>query len=152
MPKGGEESQGAPSATYDAFIRMQTGQSERTIADKINDPNRVSWETFKRENANKLDLGASDARKMLAYRRELDKERDRALATKRHRPSHPLDDSEESGDDSRKHRERKHRRKKGDSGKKRKHSHKEKERGRKDRRHRTSSSSEDEKTEAKSSR
>lgn len=38
----------APSATYDAFMRMQTGQETRTIADKINDPNRVSWEQFRK--------------------------------------------------------------------------------------------------------
>ena len=38
----------APSATYDAFMRMQTGQETRTIAHKINDPNRVSWEQFRK--------------------------------------------------------------------------------------------------------
>ena len=29
-------------------MRMQTGQETRTIADKINDPNRVSWEQFRK--------------------------------------------------------------------------------------------------------
>lgn len=43
-----KESEQAPSATYDAFMRMQTGQETRTIADKINDPNRVSWEQFRK--------------------------------------------------------------------------------------------------------
>lgn len=43
-----KESEQAPSATYDAFMRMQTGQETRTIADKINDPSRVSWEQFRK--------------------------------------------------------------------------------------------------------
>lgn len=43
-----KESEQAPSATYDAFMRMQTGQETRTISDKINDPNRVSWEQFRK--------------------------------------------------------------------------------------------------------
>jgi hypothetical protein len=36
-----------PSATFDAFLRMETGQPERSIADKINDPNRPTWEAYK---------------------------------------------------------------------------------------------------------
>jgi hypothetical protein len=40
--------QSGPSATYDAFIRLHTGQGERSIADKINDPNRMTWDQFKK--------------------------------------------------------------------------------------------------------
>ncbi len=58
-----KESEQAPSATYDAFMRMQTGQETRTIADKINDPNRVSWEQFRKVCACKNDhVGGGRAR------------------------------------------------------------------------------------------
>lgn len=52
-----KESEQAPSATYDAFMRMQTGQETRTIADKINDPNRVSWEQFRKVCVSRVRLG-----------------------------------------------------------------------------------------------
>ena len=35
---------GDRSAAFDAFMRLQTGQGERTIEDKINDKNRPTWE------------------------------------------------------------------------------------------------------------
>ncbi|CAM9221104.1 unnamed protein product [Pylaiella littoralis] len=85
-----KESEQAPSATYDAFMRMQTGQETRTIADKINDPNRVSWEQFRKDNADKLDIPGADRRKMVEYRAQLDKERDSALAKGRNRPKRKL--------------------------------------------------------------
>ncbi|CAM9967392.1 unnamed protein product [Scytosiphon promiscuus] len=81
-----KESEQAPSATYDAFMRMQTGQETRTIADKINDPNRVSWEQFRKDNADKLDIPGADRKKMVEYRAQLDKERESALAKGRNRP------------------------------------------------------------------
>ena len=52
-----EESTGQ-SATFDAFMRMQTGQAERTITDKINDKNRPTWDQYKKDNEDKLDLKA----------------------------------------------------------------------------------------------
>lgn len=80
----------APSATYDAFMRMQTGQETRTIADKINDPNRVSWEQFRKDNADKLDIPGADRKKMVEYRAQLDAEREAALAKGRNRPKRKL--------------------------------------------------------------
>ncbi|CAN0524005.1 unnamed protein product, partial [Ectocarpus sp. 12 AP-2014] len=98
-----KESEQAPSATYDAFMRMQTGQETRTIADKINDPNRVSWEQFRKDNADKLDIPGADRKKMVEYRAQLDKERESALAKGRNRPKRKLgvssSESEGEGDD-----------------------------------------------------
>ena len=37
-----------PSATMDTIIRMQAGLGLRTIADNINDPNRPTWEEYKK--------------------------------------------------------------------------------------------------------
>ncbi|CAI5747478.1 unnamed protein product [Peronospora destructor] len=57
QPKNAGVKAAAPvSATMDAFMRMVTGKEERTIADRISDPNRPTWEQYKKENADKLDL------------------------------------------------------------------------------------------------
>jgi len=64
------------SATFDAFMRMETGKPERTIAEKINDPNRPTWEDYKVSKADKLDLAGMDQRKMMEYRKQLDEERE----------------------------------------------------------------------------
>lgn len=77
---GGAGAAAAPSATFDALIRMETGRPERSIADKINDPNRLSWEDYKQIKADKLDLVGADQRKMLEYRAQLDAEREARLA------------------------------------------------------------------------
>ena len=69
----------AVSSTFSAFQRMAAGLEGRKIADKIADPNRPTWEQYKRENEDKLDLVGADVRKMVEYRAELDKERDRKL-------------------------------------------------------------------------
>ncbi|EKU22423.1 hypothetical protein NGA_0461100, partial [Nannochloropsis gaditana CCMP526] len=45
-----------PSAAFDALIRMEAGLGQRTIHDNINDPNRPSWEDYKKAKADKLDL------------------------------------------------------------------------------------------------
>jgi len=68
------------SATFDAFMRMQTGQAERTITDKINDKNRPTWDQYKKDNEDKLDLKGAELKKMQAYRAELDQVRDENLA------------------------------------------------------------------------
>lgn len=68
-----------PSATFDALLRMETGRPERTIAEKINDPNRPTWEDYKVSKADKLDLAGMDQRKMLEYRKKLDEEREARL-------------------------------------------------------------------------
>lgn len=69
----------AMSSTFDAFQRMAAGLEGRKISDKINDPNRPTWEQYKKENEDKLDLVGADMRKMIEYRAELDRERERRL-------------------------------------------------------------------------
>ncbi|CAM9682248.1 unnamed protein product, partial [Discosporangium mesarthrocarpum] len=96
----------APSATYDAFMRLQTGQQERTIKDKINDPHRVSWEQFRKDNEDRLNIPGADQKKMILYRKQLDAEREAALAKGRNRPKRKLgvsdseDEDEENGEGS----------------------------------------------------
>lgn len=67
------------SSTFDAFQRMAAGLDGRTLADKMSDPNRPTWEQYKKENESKLDLVGNEVRKMVEYRAELDRERDNRL-------------------------------------------------------------------------
>lgn len=87
------------SSTFDAFQRMAAGLEGRTLADKIANPNRPTWEQYKKENEDKLDLVGSDVRKMVEYRAELDREREKMLQERRKHRIIPEDDSDEEGDD-----------------------------------------------------
>ena len=83
------------STTFDAFKRMAAGLEGRTLADKISDPNRPTWEQYKKDNEDKLDMVGGEAKKMVEYRAELDRERERRLkegGDKKH--SHAIDDSD----------------------------------------------------------
>ena len=90
----------AVSSTFDAFQRMAAGLEGRKIADKISDPNRPTWEQYKKENEDKLDMVGTDVRKMVEYRAQLDKERDERLkrGTNHGKKSKAISDS--SDDDS----------------------------------------------------
>jgi hypothetical protein len=68
------------SAQMDAVVRLMTGQTERTIAEKFADSNRPTWEQYKKDNSDKLNLDGMDEKKMEEYRQQLDSERDRLLA------------------------------------------------------------------------
>jgi len=95
------------SSTMDALHRMQAGLESRTVRDQINDPNRPTWEQYKKvycspththtlislththtlslthkDNADKLNISGQDAKKMEEYRKQLDKERETRLARK----------------------------------------------------------------------
>jgi len=70
---------GQSSATFDAFMRMATGKQERSIADKINDTNRPTWDEYKKKNEDLLDMDGAALKKMAAYRAELDAEREASL-------------------------------------------------------------------------
>lgn len=72
-----------PSATMDAVMRMLTGKEERTIADRISDPNRPTWEQYKKENADKLDLNDKGEKEMREYRKKLDAAREKAFGKRR---------------------------------------------------------------------
>ena len=58
-------------------MRIMTGKDERTIADRISDPNRPTWEQYKKENADKLDLSGNGEKEMLEYRKKLDAAREK---------------------------------------------------------------------------
>jgi outer membrane biosynthesis protein TonB len=71
---------GQTSATFDAFMRMATGQEGRTIADKIGDSNRPTWDEYKKKNEDLLDMDGAALKKMAAYRKQLDEEREANLS------------------------------------------------------------------------
>ena len=119
------EAQPAISATFDAFKRMAAGLEGRSIADKISDSNRPTWEQYKKDNEDKLNLAGNEVKKMAQYRIELDKERDRKLkmGSNNGKKSSAIDS--ESEEDSNDHDEKKSKKKK-DKKKHSKHSSKEK--------------------------
>ncbi|RYH29414.1 hypothetical protein EON65_08575 [archaeon] len=86
------------SSTFDAFQRMAAGLEGRTISDKINDPTRPTWEQYKKENEDKLDIVGSEVRKMVEYRAQLDKERDDRLKSRKRELF--VEDSDEKSDSS----------------------------------------------------
>jgi hypothetical protein len=70
---------GVVSATFDAFRRLAAGVEGRTVADKISDSTRPTWEQYKKDNEDKLDMTGGDQKKMIQYRKELDANRDALL-------------------------------------------------------------------------
>jgi hypothetical protein len=68
------------SSQMEAVMRVMMGKEERTIAEKLADSNRPTWEQYKKENEDKLNLTGADQKKMDEYRRELDEERERILS------------------------------------------------------------------------
>lgn len=133
------------SSTFDAFQRMAAGLEGRTIQDKISDPNRPTWEQYKKVNEEKLDLVGNDVRKMVEYRAQLDKERDERLqrGTNHGKKSKAISDSDDdsSSDDSSddsdgdsKHK-RKHKKDKKKEKKHKKHKDKKDKKSKKKRKH-----------------
>lgn len=121
------------SSTFDAFQRMAAGLDGRTIADKISDPNRPTWEQYKKDNEDKLDLRGVEIKKMAEYRAELDKERERRLKGSKIKEkkvaissSDDSDSESDSGDstNAKKKKKNKERKKKKEKEKKRSKKHK----------------------------
>jgi hypothetical protein len=126
-----KESKPAMSSTFDAVIRMAAGLESRTIADKINDSNRPTWEQYKKDNEDKLNMAGQEARKMAEYRRELDRERELKLSqglNHKKKSSNAISDSEDddgsSDSGSRKEKKKKHKKEKKKHHKKDKKKHK----------------------------
>jgi hypothetical protein len=69
----------AMSSNMQAVMRLMTGQDERTVRDKIDDPNRPTWDQYKSQNSDKLNLEGVDQKKMEEYRQQLDAQRDEML-------------------------------------------------------------------------
>ncbi|KAL7531733.1 hypothetical protein ACHAXR_005248 [Thalassiosira sp. AJA248-18] len=67
------------SSQMAAVMRVMAGMEERTIAQKLADSNRPTWEQYKKDNEDKLNISGLDQKKMDAYRKELDEQRDKLL-------------------------------------------------------------------------
>lgn len=94
------------SSQMEAVMRVMTGQQERTIAQKLADSNRPTWEQYKKDNHDKLNLEGVDTKKMAEYRAQLDKDRDRRLARG---TTHKSKSSKKSKKDRKKDKKRKRR-------------------------------------------
>ena len=93
----------AVSSTFDAFQRMAAGLEGRKIADKIADPNRPTWEQYKKDNEDKLDMVGTDVKKMAEYRAQLDRDRESKLSgSKRKTTSAAISDDESSAESTEK--------------------------------------------------
>jgi hypothetical protein len=128
------------SSQMEAVMRLMTGKEERTIAEKMADSNRPTWEQYKKDNEDKLNLSGADHKKMEEYRKELDAERERKMAGRgsekdtkskkskkkksKHSDGSDDSDSEEERSKRKKHKKksskkdkkkRKHHRRRGDS-------------------------------------
>ncbi|POM57970.1 hypothetical protein PHPALM_37449 [Phytophthora palmivora] len=126
----GAQATAPQSATMDAFMRMMTGKEERTIADRISDPNRPTWEQYKKENADKLDLNGNGEKEMKEYRKKLDAAREKKLAgvgnskkrKKRHKKRSRSSSSDDSSSEDERRRSKHKNRKKKSSHKRRRRS------------------------------
>lgn len=108
-----------------AVVRLLAGQEERTIAQKLADSNRPTWEQYKKDNEEQLNLEGLDQKKMEEYREQLDSERDQLLSRgrnhlkkKKKKRRRDDDSDDESSDSESRRRHRKHKKKK-----RRKHRH-----------------------------
>ena len=95
------------SSQMAAVMRLMAGMEERTIAQKLADSNRPTWEQYKKDNEDKLDLVGADMKKMEAYRKELDEQRDKLLTRGTNHKKEGKDKDEKK---SRKKKRKKHRR------------------------------------------
>lgn len=125
------------SSAFDAFQRMATGMQSKTLADKIANPNRPTWEQYKKDNEDKLHLGGAESLKMAEYRAQLDREREMKLSrgTNHAKPSNAISDSgsdSSSESDSESDDSGRHRKKRKISSKDKKHSKKDKQHSKKD--------------------
>ena len=93
-----EKKPGTMSSTFDAFQRMAAGLEPRTLADNMSNPNRPTWEQYKKDNEDKLDLVGTDMKKMAEYRAQLDRERESRLSGGKRKHSTVSED--ESDDES----------------------------------------------------
>ncbi|CAE7469535.1 unnamed protein product [Symbiodinium microadriaticum] len=122
-----QPSRQAASSTFDAFQRMAAGLEGRTLAEKIADPNRPSWEQYKKDNEDKLDMMGAEMRKMTEYRAQLDREREEKLAKgrsnsyKRNLYSDSEEDEDSDDSSSKHHKKKKHKKEKKSKKDKKKH-------------------------------
>jgi hypothetical protein len=107
------------SSQMQAVVRLMTGQAERTIQEKLADSNRPTWEQYKKDNHDKLNLEGVDQKEMEEYRKSLDTEREGRLARgtnhkdkkkkkKRRQDDSSSGDSDDDDSDDSRRRRRKH--------------------------------------------
>mmetsp|Transcript_19488 Transcript_19488/g.36433 ORF Transcript_19488/g.36433 Transcript_19488/m.36433 type:complete len:273 (+) Transcript_19488:160-978(+) len=94
------------SSQMAAVMRVMAGMEERTIAQKLADSNRPTWEQYKKDNEDKLDLVGVDKKKMEAYRKELDEQRDKLLTRGTNHRSEGKGDRKSKKKKKRKHHKR----------------------------------------------
>lgn len=120
------------SAQMDAVMRLMTGKEERTIAEKFADSNRPTWEQYKKDNKDKLDIVGAETKQMQNYRKELDEQRERILARgvnhgaaekkkSKKRKKHKYSDDSDSNSEASRRRSKKKRKKHHKKKKHRKH-------------------------------
>jgi hypothetical protein len=100
------------SSQMAAVMRLMAGMEERTIAQKLADSNRPTWEQYKKDNEDKLDLVGADMKKMEAYRKELDEQREKLLTRG---TNHKSNDNGGDKKSKKKHGRKKHSRRYDDS-------------------------------------
>jgi superfamily II DNA/RNA helicase len=92
----------ATSAAFAAFTRMAAGVEGRRLEDKMSDPNRPTWEQYKKENEDKLLMVGGDMKKMAEYRAQLDRERERKMnqgSLMMKKSNHAISDDEDEDED-----------------------------------------------------
>jgi hypothetical protein len=104
-PTDASKNEAKVSAQMAAVMRVMAGQGERTIAEKLADSNRPTWEQYKKDNEDKLNIAGLDQKKMEEYRKQLDEQREKLLTRG---TNHRKDD--EGDKKSKKKRKKKHRR------------------------------------------
>ena len=103
-----------PSAQMEAVMRIMTGKEERSIAEKLADSNRPTWEQYKKDNQDKLNLDSLDQKQMEEYRSQLDADREERMSgakKKKKRRRRDDDSSDSSSYNSSEDRKRKHKKK-----------------------------------------
>ena len=119
------------SSQMQAVVRLLAGQEERTLKQKMEDSNRPTWEQYKKDNEDKLNLEGMDQKKMEEYRAQLDEERDKLLARgtnhkndskkKKKKKKRRRDDDDTSDSDSEESRRKRKKHKKKRKKKNRRH-------------------------------
>ena len=76
------------SSTIETLQRMAAGLDQKSLSDKFNDPNRPTWEQYKKDNETRLNaLDPIEMKEMAEYRRLLDMEREQKLAARASGPN-----------------------------------------------------------------
>ena len=88
------------NSTVDALHRLAAGLDQKSLADKFNDPNRPTWEQYKKDNESRLNaLDPIEMKEMAEYRHLLDMEREHKLAARASGPNRMAYEEDSDDDD-----------------------------------------------------